>query len=229
VWRFGRREHAAGFFLLSPLVLVFLGGIFFAAAAPKHLIIVLPALAITLAVGVLHARPEWLGWAMLSLIVIASGVSDFNYFMGRQFADASMIIPWRQIAHEVKTDERPDEVVLLGWRTRGEAYGSDRALFERYYEGSLPVRYLSEDDWRERIRRSVTVGGAWLLLERGESRETIAAWLKAQGFHVTEHGFVREVETLRMIKEGGSPEQYRSYVLILYHVTPAAPAQKEPS
>ncbi len=217
------RVRSLALFSLTPVALVFLTGMCFAAASPKHLAVMLPALVILLAVGIVQLKPAWLGWVFAALIFSTMIVSMFNYYSGREFADASMATPWRDMAARVTDAEKPPAEVFIGWRTATDRFGSDKALFERYYHGKSHVAYLSSDSWQSEIQSAVARDAqVWLLLHRDEPRAEIEAWLREQHYTIQQFPFQFEEQTLRRVREGGPAEQYRSYLYKLYFIKGAA-------
>jgi hypothetical protein len=153
--------------------------------------------------------------------------SAVNYFEGREFADASMATPWREIAAVVKAREKPGGTILIGWRTRTEQFGSDKALLARYYDGKCTVAYLPPEDWKGAVKAEVEGHGeVWLLFHRDEPRGEIEAWLVQAGYEVAPFAFQYDEETLRRMKEGGPSEKYRSFLYKLYLVQPSSDRDK---
>lgn len=217
--RLVRHVRSLAVFAITPAILAFAVAMLFAAGSPKHLSVMLPPMMIILAVGIIRARPVWLGWVFGGLIFATGCVSIFNYYTGREFADASMATPWRQIAETAQKNESANDSVFIGWRTFKDGFGNDKDLFARYYRGSAPVAFLWEGHWQSQVTAAVAKGGhAWLLIHRDEPREQIEAWLKGQHYVVQQTPFQEEEETLRWLKQGGPRENYRSYLYKLYQV-----------
>ncbi len=202
---------------------VFVPGIFFGAAAPKHLSICLPFFIGILALGVMAIRTVLLKRLLIILIVGCSAASLANYYAGKQFHDADMVTPWRSIVGEIEKGEAPGDVLLIGYR----ANPGVRNMFQRYYRGSLKPTWLYEEgnDWREVLDRTVREHGrTWLLLhdidQRQERRGRIYSRLTVKmckPFQLEEH-------TLMGLREGiGNVAKYRSHLYILYLVEEAPP------
>jgi hypothetical protein len=196
----------------------------------------LPALVLVLAVGIVQSKPAWLapkpwcalGWVFGVFVFGTMIFSMFNYFGGREFADASMATPWREIVARAEEKEKAGDEVYIGWRTIEDRFGSDKALFQRYYHGKAKVEYLSSEDWQNQIEAAIKRGSrVWLLLHRDEPRNEIEAWLTRRNYATVQFPFQYDEETLRRLKEGGPRENYRSYLYKLYEVQgePREPTQ----
>jgi len=202
--RWIRRRSALGLLVGAPVAAVFGVGLVFRVASPKHASLVLPLAAVWLAVGLARARPAWLGVAFGALIAGVCLYGDVNYYAGREFADASMLVPWRRMAETVHSLERPGDVILFGWRTRADRFGSDRALFERYYlrgGGRARTVYLPRKDWRGAITTAIgDRGRCFLVLHRDEPRAEIEAWLAGRGWRVRAWGYVLDERLLDRLR-----------------------------
>ena len=223
LWR--RRDEAA-LFLATQFVVVFVLGLFFAAAAPKHLSIILPAFCMILAAGVagsgkkmkMPARKQVvrvsLRAALVVLAVVTSAGSLVNYFVDREFHDADMVTPWREIVEQVRTNEHKDDALIIGYR-------GDRGIwrmFRRYYRGRLDPVYLDFGDWQGQLGSALKGRPrVWLLLHDTDPREEIKKWLGERAAVVGRYQY--EEHTLKGMREGlGSIRNYRSYLYKLYLV-----------
>ncbi len=130
--------------LFIQVAVVFAASLAFSAIGAKHLTILLPAWCGLIAIGLLSLRAKWLGWLCGLLILATTIASLFNYFTNRQFADADMVTPWREIAATVERSERPGEALIIGYHPDRGVYD----IFRRYYHGKLKPQYLDFSDWR---------------------------------------------------------------------------------
>ena len=170
-----RRRSRLGIFLLVQVVVIYVLALCFSAAAPKHLTILLPAWCGLLAIGLVRLRICWLRSACALVVLAATSASLFNYYAGREFADADMVTPWREMAAAVEKSERPAEALIVGYRMDRGAYD----MFRRYYRGSLAPEYLDFKDWRGHLARELKGGQTvWLLLHDGDPHADIEMWLR---------------------------------------------------
>jgi len=214
LWR--RRDHAA-LFVAAHVGVTFLIGLFFAAASPKHLTVILPAWGLLIACG-LVALPRRLAPVAAALVLASVGGSLVNYFTNREFADADMVTPWRKIAAAVEKDEGPHDALVIG-------YHGDRGvhdMFRRYYRGRLEPEYLDFEDWSGFLAaRLAAHPRAWVLLHDIDARYRIEDWLRARGARLTVTGFQMEEHTLRGLQEGlRHVHEYRSFLYRLCFVGP---------
>jgi len=210
----GRRGGAA--FILFQLAVVLGLGLFFRAAAPKHMMIALPAFAVLLALGIERMRLRGVGGIFLAGIVIVSGISLTNYFTGDEFHDADMVTPWREITGHVETNQRSGDGVLIGYRGDADTW----RMFRRYYRGGLPSAWLFDPsaDWRQRLSAAMKAHArTWLLLHHLDPTADIESWLIAQGCSFVIAPFQEEEHTLQGLREGWShARKYRSPLYTLY-------------
>ena len=179
---FGRggasRGRRLALFLLLQVVCVLAGGLAFAAASPKHLIILLPAWVGLIALGLASFRRRWLALLLGALILATTMVSLFNYATGRQFTDADMVTPWRAIASRVADLESPSDAVFIGGK--GDHHTWD--MFRRYYNGKVPVQRLDFGDWRRQLSEAfANRQGVWLLFYQADPGPEIMAWCRQEG------------------------------------------------
>lgn len=195
-------------------------GLFFDATASKHLLILLPFWFILAAAGAgwwLRPPRIWqMGAGILALMIGTMTASDANYFGNRQFADADMVTPWRQIADTIEQSAEPNEIIVIGYRPDPGAFD----MFNRYYTGNLPVRWLKFDDWRGDIAGALEQhGSVWLLLHDGDPWEDAEVWFNDIRTPYTMVPFQEEEHTLRGLREGWrNAGKYRSPLYRLYHV-----------
>ena len=208
-----KRDRRQAWFILPVVVIIYGVGLSFAAASPKHLAVMLPALIMLIALGIAYMRPRWLRAASLLLVFGVSAYSVFNYFSGEQFADASMVTPWREMAEFIEHREHGDELIYVGWRTKHDRFGTDKDIFARYYEGDCELRFLSPDDWAWQIDETVYRDGrVWLQTHRDEPWEEIKAASLEAGRKVEVFPFQKEEEILRRLREGGPREEFITYM-----------------
>ena len=202
-------------FLFVQLLAVALGALAFGATAPKHMLVAAPAFAALMAAGALAWRTRWLRAAALALALGTQTVSVVNYFAGREFHDADMVTPWREIVGAVAWQERDGDALLIGYQGDKDVW----RMFVRYYTGRLKPVWIDFSDWRVDLKQRLAGRQrAWLLLHEGDPQADIEAWLKAQGYAVLKHGIQMEEHTLRGLREGWShARSVRShlYTLIL--------------
>ena len=237
-----------GLFLLIQLVVLFVAGLCFAAVAPKHLTILLPAWCGLLAIGIFRFRmprndrglkpvPQSPGkphslwrrlqpatlplcglstWICGGFMLATTAASLFNYFTNRQFADADMVTPWREIAATIERSSGPHDVIIVGYRPdRGMYY-----MFRRYYRGKLEVQYLDFSDWRGYLSRSGRGGAIWLLLHDGDPWRDIERWLGERKLAFEMIPFQEEEHTLKWLRAGlREREKYRSPLYRLYRIS----------
>jgi len=234
-----RRRRIVPALLLSQAAVVFGVGMYFAAAAPKHLTILLPAWLGLAALGISQMRA---GWRMLcaGLITVTMGASLFNYFSGREFTDADMVTPWRDIVGTVRRNLAPDDVVIVGYRPDAGA----RDMFDHYYRPGTPTRHLDFADWRSDLASVARGRGRiWLLLHDGDPWREIERWMRQAGWRFAVIPFQEEEHTLRGLREwlaargehrslaawlaavGGYAGRHRSPLYRLYLITPRHEAQ----
>ncbi len=219
---FARRRSLAAL-LFVQVAAVFAASLAFSALGAKHLTILLPAWCGLIAIGLLSLRAKWLGWLCGLLILATTIASQFNYFTNRQFADADMVTPWREIAATVERSERPGEALIIGYHPDRGVYD----IFRRYYHGKLNPQYLDFSDWRGQLTRELKEhGSAWILLHDSDPYDKIEAWISSQrcGFSLTP--FQMREHTLARLKAGfifGAPEdmerKFESPLYRLYRVT----------
>jgi hypothetical protein len=207
------RRRSMAVFLFLQAATVCLSGIFLGAAAPKHLVILLPAWCGLLALGVVGGR-KFLSVPAAALILLTTFASLFNYFTDRQFADADMVTPWREMAAAVERSESSNDAIEIGYQMDRGAYD----MFRRYYRGRLQPQYVKFADWRgdlEGLRR--THPRVILLLHDGDPWEDIETWLKQSGARFTVTPFQMEEHTIKELREGfGSIGKYRTPLYRLY-------------
>ena len=114
--RCARRDRSTGLFLAAPIACTLVPALWFAAAAPKHLMVVLPPLTILLAMGLVRVKAKWLAVGLAGMMAGPCLYGDVNYFARREFADASMIVPWPEMARVAKQWSGEGDTILIGWR-----------------------------------------------------------------------------------------------------------------
>ena len=213
-----RRRSGIACFLLSQAVVVYAFGLYFGAAAAKHLAVLLPAWLGLIAIACVRCRARLIRTAVPILVVATMCASLLNYYAGREFADADMVSPWREITRTVRTMEQPADGLIVGYRM-------DRGMinmFSRYYRGALRPEYLDFDDWRGHIgRASGQHATTWLLLHDGDPWNDIEAWLADSGRSAPVLLIQEEEHTLQRIREQGifsRGEGYRSHLYRLYRI-----------
>ena len=221
-----RRRSNIAVLLLVQLLLAYVVALWFAAAAPKHLTIILPALAAILAVGLAGIRLTWRRWVLTALVVVSMGASILNYFGGREFADADMVTPWREMVAKVKASEDPNDVLIIGYRPDSGAYD----MFLRYYRragGTLEAKCLFADKqkgkdesgvWKDALGHELwSERRVWLLLHDGDPWDKVEHWLRENGYHFELTLFQEEEHTLQGLQEGLSAVgKYHSHLYRLY-------------
>jgi len=213
-----RRRHALGVLLVTQVVFLYGAALLFPAAAPKHLTILLPAWCGLLAMGVGRTKAQRAALACALLMAGTTGASLFNYYTGRQFHDADMVTPWREMASAVEESERPGDALVIGYRMDRGAYD----MFRRYYRGRLRPEYLDFQDWRGHLDAALSRGRVWLLLHDGDPWREVEAWLKSRGYPFSLTPFQEEEHTLRGLREAGlrGIRKYRSPLYRLYRIEP---------
>lgn len=214
-----RRRSRQGLFLLTQVLVVYAAGLYVSAAAAKHLAIVLPAWLGLMAVSLVRSRVRWFRWGVGAILVLTTGASLFNYFAGREFADADMVTPWRDMARAVRRSEHSGDGLIIGYRMDRGAYD----MFRRYYRGDLEPKYLDFQRWREHLAREAAAHRAvWMLLHDGDPWREVEAWLHANGFRFEVMPIQWEEHTLERIREQGlfgpGGKEYYSYLYRLYRI-----------
>jgi len=216
-----RDRSRMGAFLATQVVVIYVFGIAFGAAAAKHLAVILPAWLGIVAAGIVRARSRWLAVGLGCLVFATMAVSDLNYFTGRQFADADMVTPWREIAARVASQATPGDAILVGYRMDAGV----RDAFARYYEGPGEPTWLGRDEWQpvlaSALREHETV---FLLLHDGDPWRDIEAWFETlpPGLLFARETFQDEEHTLDRLRAGevfGDATKFRSPLYRLYRIT----------
>lgn len=188
--------------LLPMLLLVQVGftcvtAMYFAAAAAKHLTILLPAWFGLAAVGMSGLRGQ-VRFLCTGLVSVAMVVSLANYFSGREFTDADMVTPWREMANAVTRQMRPGDTVMVGYRPDAGA----RDMFDRYFRPATPTRRLDFARWDADLTSAAAgAGRIWLLLHDGDPHAEIEQWLRRHGWSFRVFAFQDEEHTLEGLRE----------------------------
>jgi len=195
-----RRRSRLSMFLLMQVVVALAIALYFAATAPKHLNILLPAWSGLLAVGLWRLRPAWLRWPCMAVILFVTLISLLNYFSNREFADADMVTPWREMVSAVEESEQPTDALIIGYEMDHGAYD----MFRRYYDGPLDAEYLDFDAWQSHLAGALQRSSVlWLLFHDGDPHGDLEAWLDKNALRYKMTPFQVEEETLRRIREQG--------------------------
>jgi len=230
------KRRALAVLFLVQIAVVGAAALGFSAIGAKHLTILLPAWCALIAIGMLSLRPKWLGWACGALVAATTLASLFNYFADRQFADADMVTPWRQIAATVERSEKVGDALIIGYHPDRGVYD----IFRKYYRGKLEPQRLDFSDWRKQLTRELLARRTvWLLLHDSDPWPDIERWmdnptLEASGsgaphstgfemkpFQIREH-------TLTRLQAGfffrAPPGQFQSPLYRLYRIpSPSRP------
>ena len=201
-------------FLLLQIAAVYGFGLCFSAAAPKHLLVVVPAWLTFVAISLGEMRKRRVAAALVGVMLIVSAVSLFNYFTNRQFADADMVTPWPQIAGGVERGAAPGDALLIGYRPDRGVYD----IFRRYYRGPLHPEYVNFEDWQRQFDEALrTHRTVWLLLHDGDPWAAVEAWLGERGTRFTLLPFQEEEHTLARLRAGWGPKgEFTSPLYRLY-------------
>lgn len=220
-----RERCDIGVLFLTQIAAGLLMAVAFPAVAPKHLAILLPAWCGVAAVGLALVDRPRVAAVMGVAVAAVSMASLFNYLNAREFADADMVTPWREMAATVEANRQHPALVLVGYRPDEGAYW----MFRRYYGGRAEVERLKVDDWRAAVERNLAAGTeVWLLLHDGDPCEDVERWLAAAKVDVRQWNFQDEEHTLKGLREGwSSRHKYHSplYRLYVIHAPPAAGAK----
>ncbi len=222
---FGVTAYAPGFrrpmmlFLLLQIAAVYGFGLCFSAAAPKHLLVIVPAWLTFLAISLGAMRKRRVAVTLAGVMLIVSAVSLFNYFTNRQFADADMVTPWRQIAGVIERGAAPGDPVLIGYRPDRGVYD----IFHRYYRGRpLHSEHVDFGDWQRQFADALrTHRTVWLLLHDGDPWQEMEAWLCEQGTQFTLLPFQEEEHTLARLRAGwgAGAKEFTSPLYRLYRIS----------
>ncbi|MCD6219863.1 hypothetical protein J7K43_05710, partial [Candidatus Calescamantes bacterium] len=154
---------------------------------------------------------------ILALLLPAVMLSLFNYFQGKDFADASMVTPWKEIGKTIEAREEKGEIILIESDIKFP-YGMRVKLFQRYYKGKLPVKVL-DYTWNPQKIREISQGfeRVWVLLYDEGEPEKFRKFMSKEGKILFFKGFQWETHTLKGLKEGWkSRNKYSSYLYELY-------------
>lgn len=222
------RRRSLGVLLFVEVAAVFAASLAFPAIGAKHLTILLPAWCGLIAIGLLSLRAKWLGRLCGILILATTMTSQFNYFTNRQFADADMVTPWRDIAATVERSEVTGEALIIGYHPDRGVYD----IFRRYYRGKLNPAYLDFSDWRRELTRNAEqTASFWILLHDSDPWEEIEAWMNVQHYGFVLTTFQMREHTLTRLHAGfifHAPQgKFESPLYRLYRVA-AAPSLDSP-
>lgn len=217
-WNTLRRRRPMMVLLFLQVIVGYGVGLAFDAAASKHLLVIVPSWCALLALGMAcMGRKRTFGAILFGALILgSSAASDANYFAGRQFADADMVTPWREIVARVEAEEMPGEKILIGYRPDPGAFD----MFGRYYFGRLSAEHLDFTDWRGEIAGALERHGSiWLLLHDGDPWQDAEAWFLNNGASFTMTPFQEEEHTLQGLREGWkNAGKYTSPMYRLYYV-----------
>ena len=211
-----RRRRRLAVLLLAQVILAYVAALLFGAAAPKHLTILLPAWCGLLGIGLSRFRVPALARVLAAAILLVTCASIFNYFAGREYADADMVTPWREMAAAVERKEGPGDKLFVGYRMDRGAYD----MLRRYYAGKLQPEYFDFENWRDRLKSAADVR-VWLLLHVDDPYADIEKWCVENEMSLEMKPFQFEEQTLRRIREGaifGAHGNYRRPLYRLYRI-----------
>ena len=204
------RRRSMAVLLFIQVAVVFLSSLAFSAIGAKHLTILLPAWCGLIAIGLLSLRAKWLAGLCGILILATVTASQFNYFTNRQFADADMVTPWREIAATVEDLEKPGDALIIGYHPDQGVY----EIFRRYYRGKLKPQYLDFTDWQRQLTQELrSHRGVWILLHDSDPYDKIEALMGTRPpaiYSVTP--FQMREHTLKRVEAGyifGEPDDMK--------------------
>jgi len=203
--------------ILFAFFIPFIGGWKIPAVSPKHVIYLLPPFYLVISWGVCKKGVGKLKILILALLLPAVMLSLFNYFQGKDFADASMVTPWKEIGKTIEVREEKGEIILIESDIKFP-YGMRVKLFQRYYKGKLPVKVL-DYTWNPQKIREISQGfeRVWVLLYDEGEPEKFRKFMSKEGKILFFKGFQWETHTLKGLKEGWkSRNKYSSYLYELY-------------
>jgi hypothetical protein len=211
-----RARCDAGILFLVQIAVGLLMALVFPAVAPKHLTALLPAWCAVAAAGVALIERRRLAAVVGVAVVGVSLASLFNYFTEREFADADMVTPWREMARVVEENRMHPSLVRMGYRPDEGAYW----MFRRYYRGGAQVERLDVDAWRATLAGDAAGRReTWVLLHDGDPWPEVEQWLDSSGVERQRWEFQEEEHTLKGLREGwSSRHKYRSPLYRLYRV-----------
>ena len=222
-----RRRRPMAVFLLLQAVIVYGMGLYFGAAAAKHLAVLLPAWFGVIAIGIVRTRVRWVKVAALTVMLTAMIVSNVNYFTGWEFADADMVTPWREMVKAVRAESGPGDAVIIGYQMDRGAYD----MFNRYDDGEIETEYLDFKNWRSHLDKAMQEHKhILLLLHDGDPWEEIETWLRGQNIFFEMQPFQEEEHTLERIRARdffGPGERFQSPLYRLYRITPTVSMEDE--
>ncbi len=188
-----RRDSQYKRIILFWFFIPFIIGMFMPACAPRQLLLILPAFCVILAIGIIKMKYIWLKGFAITVIILASLYSNYNYFTNRQYFDVDMVTPWRKITEEVAVNEQKNDAVILGRLMEG---------FPHYYRGVLPIYRIDSFDSPERIKQyGKKYKQLWILLHSERPRENFEEWMKENGEIILTKKYLYEENTLKGLRE----------------------------
>lgn len=212
-----------GILFLIQIVVALAMAVAFPAVAPKHLLVLLPAWCAVAAAGLALIERRWLAAALGVILLAVTAASLFNYHTERDFTDADMVTPWRDMAASIETRRAQDAVILVGYRPDEGVYW----MFRRYYDGGAQVDRLNVDDWRATLDRDLAAHTeVWLLLHDGDPWPEIEQWFATGKVDHLQWEYQNEEHTLKGLREGwSSRHKYHTPLYRLYQLRrPSPPA-----
>lgn len=221
-----KRPRGIAAFLLVQAAFGFGVCLYFAAASPKHITILLPAWLGLTAIGLARLKSPMPAVVAGAFILLAMTGANANYFAGREFTDADMVTPWRDMARYVHARQQPSDSVIIGYQMDRGAYD----MFRRYYRGPAAPEYLDFDRLRSHLRARVQPGRSlWLLLHGEDPWRDVEVCARERGWTAACTPFQNEEHTLKGLRQWrASRKAHRSCMEWLRSLPACAAAYRSP-
>lgn len=221
--RVKNKDFFACIFLYSSFFLPFLVSLKVPAASPKHIIFVLMPLYIIIALGISEIKRRDIATLTVFALVFLMSFSLVNYYTGKDYCDADMVTPWKDIVQDIESNEKEGDGIVV-FIKHSWPYGFTRAeVFKRYYQGNLPIAplYYNKESSSKLDNLMENYGRLWLLFyeDKGES-DKFLSYIEENSEILFYKGYQLEEHTLEGLKEGfKNVHKYESYLYELYLIS----------
>ena len=196
-----KRRNAIPAFLALQALAGFAVALYFAAAAPKHILPLVPAWFGLMAAGLARTRFRKTALVCVCLIGFSMVASYRNYAAKREFADADMVTPWHSMAEGIAGYFPPsphNTLVLIGYQPDRGAFD----MFNRYKPKDMRTERLDFSAWPAHVRQALRDNRVVsLLLHDGDPWEEVEAWLVHTGTSFRLIPFQEEEHTLKGLRQ----------------------------